>query len=564
LVSTAVGLAAAGVAWAPFVGVARADSAPVLRNVTPVRQGADPLATAQLLYRQGQYFTAARFAFSAAEGDPARVANAYSWVAVSLDLAGLHQAASYFFIRTLQTGHRPAIRRVLARTESLLLRGGGDLLRKYLLRHTAYEDYDPVARGAFLYALAKEELLRGQPRKALEYLRAIGRESALGTHALQLSASAHAILGDDAAALADFALCRERAEGVQRSGAGPSRGEVDPRFEAQLRREAGDLAARCRAGEARTLYQGGKFSEADRAYDSIPKESLVWPEILFEQAWNAFGRQEYNKALGKLVTYRSPALEFVFNPETEVLRAQSYLALCMISDTQRVLSEFDARYLPIGEKLKRFVEARADDLPGFYEAGKRALRGPLFGAGDIERVLNRFVRSPYFQALVAAEEAVTDESAAIELFSRSSLARADGGAGQRQKGFSGFLANVLEWRKKSVRLLGGAFVKNSLLDHHRALIDDFEKMSFIRLEMLSQSKQRLLAPSKLESKERVRGNVWPRRRDDQMRWGFNGEFWADELGDYVFGLESECGKPSDPADGFGVLPSGASAGGFDG
>ena len=30
------------------------------------------------------------------------------------------------------------------------------------------------------------------------------------------------------------------------------------------------------------------------------------------------------------------------------------------------------------------------------------------------------------------------------------------------------------------------------------------------------------------------------RRDYQYFWSFNGEFWNDELGDYVFGLESEC------------------------
>ena len=32
----------------------------------------------------------------------------------------------------------------------------------------------------------------------------------------------------------------------------------------------------------------------------------------------------------------------------------------------------------------------------------------------------------------------------------------------------------------------------------------------------------------------------PSRRDDQYYWSFNGEFWNDELGDYVFGLESQC------------------------
>ena len=30
------------------------------------------------------------------------------------------------------------------------------------------------------------------------------------------------------------------------------------------------------------------------------------------------------------------------------------------------------------------------------------------------------------------------------------------------------------------------------------------------------------------------------RNEKQYFWDFNGEFWADELGDYVFALKSEC------------------------
>ena len=29
-------------------------------------------------------------------------------------------------------------------------------------------------------------------------------------------------------------------------------------------------------------------------------------------------------------------------------------------------------------------------------------------------------------------------------------------------------------------------------------------------------------------------------RKKQYFWNFNGEFWADELGDHVFSLKSEC------------------------
>src|SRR5581483_10567816 len=107
--------------------------------------------------------------------------------------------------------------------------------------------------------------------------------------------------------------------------------------------------------------------DADQTYDKIPKSSIVWPEILFEQAWNAFAKDEFNRSLGKLVSYKSPALSFVFNTEIDVLRAQSYLALCLYDDANQVINEFKDRYAGPGESIKGFVEANNGNLPRFYE-----------------------------------------------------------------------------------------------------------------------------------------------------------------------------------------------------
>jgi hypothetical protein len=485
------------------------------------------LRDAQALYQSGQYFKAARYAFAAQEGDPALEAEGYSWITIALMRAGLPNAASYFFVRTLQTGDKTAVRRVLTQTQDLLVRVGGDLMRKYLIRHTAYEDYDAINRSAYLYALGKDRLLAGDEEKAVGYLNGMSSASPLWPFALQLRGSAHAILGRNDQAIADFRACASKADDyLSASG--------DPVHRRRLRQEADDLEARCRAGEARTLYQMERFADADRAYDRIPKGSLVWPDILFEQAWNAFGRGEYNRTLGKLVSYKSPGLGFVFNTENDVLRAQAFLALCLYADANDAVNEFNAKYTKVGEEVKRFVERNSSNLGAFFEAGKEALAQKLHAANDFNRMANRFVRGPYFQNLVAAERAIAVEAQAVPRFDAMQV----GVAHEPGRGFPGFLEQVLRWRLRTVRLLGGAYVKNSFLDYHAALISDFEKMAFIKLEMLSRAKDKLLRRS--AEGERSRGNIEPSRRDDQYYWGFNGEFWNDELGDYVFGLESEC------------------------
>ena len=81
-----------------------------------------------------------------------------------------------------------------------------------------------------------------------------------------------------------------------------------------------------------------------------------------------------------------------------------------------------------------------------------------------------------------------------------------------------------------------------MVDYHQVLISDLEKMQFMKIDILSRQKARLLAPESALASERKRGNRIPVRRDDQYLWTFNGEFWNDEIGDYVFALESECGK----------------------
>lgn len=482
------------------------------------------LQQAQLEYRARHYWESSRFAFAAAAGGPQVQGEAYALITLNLMKLDLPQAASYFFIRTLQSGQKSAIRKALGETQELLVAVGVDLLKRYLIQHTTFEDYDSLNRSAYLYAIGKDRLLKGQEEKAIGYLNGVSPSSRLWPFVLQLRGAAHAIQGRTDAAVRDFKACAERAD--QYASDSASRKRKNRVLEAE------DLEARCKAGEARTLYQMSQYEEADRAYDEIPKKSFVWPDVLFEQAWAAFGKQEYNKTLGKLVSYKSPSLQFVFNTEVDVLRAQSYLMLCLYDDANDVINEFNTKYTRVGEEVKRLVEANSSNLSVFYDLGKKSLRGPLHTTSQLSRMVNRFVRGPYFQNLARAEnDSISELNELKRIVARSRATR--------EVGLDDFLGVVLQWRVRTVRLLGGAFVKNSLMDYHSVLISDFEKMAFIKLEMLSRAKSKLLA-TKTEDKGRTRGNVEPRRRDDQYRWGFNGEFWMDELGDYVFGLESEC------------------------
>lgn len=490
------------------------------------------LIEAKRLFAQGLYFSAARYAYSASQESPADKADANATITLALVRAGLWNSATYFFIQTIQSGDRAATRRVLTQTETILGRVGPDLLRDFLIRNTKFEDYDVINRSAYLFALGKAAILKDDMNRSLEYLNQVKAGSRFYPFSLELRGTALTIQGRADEAVDDFRDCQKYAPLVVT--------ELDresPRYRSQSN-EAKDLQARCAADEARAWYQGEKFEEAERAYERIPKASRVWPEILFEQAWNAFAKREFNRTLGKLVTYKAPALDFVFNSEVEVLRAQTYLSLCLYDDTQKSIDDFNSRYTDIGREVKRFVESNATKLDSFYQLGIRTLKEGRDTKDPIGRLANRFIRGPYFVDLASQDSTLEKERTAIQSFARMSGANGN-------TGLAAFLTEVLKWRRKTIHQLGGAYVKNSLIDHHSVLVADFEKISFIRLEMLGRAKDKLIRKtmsSKAEDEERTRGVVRPTRKDNQMFWTFNGEFWNDELGDYIFGLESECGK----------------------
>ncbi len=500
-------------------------------SFSAIAQAASSLDEAKRLYQQGQYFSAARYAYASQQDAGTDAGEANAWVTLSLLKSGLYNSATFFFIKTLESGNKKAIQRVLVQTENVLSRVGPDLLREYLVKYTKYEDYDTVNRSAYLFSLGKTAILRDDTNRAIEYLNAVKPESRMFPFALQLRATALAIQGRNNEAIDDFQDC-QKYHMLAINDPNPE----SIRFKNQYQ-EAKDLLARCTAGEARVLYQSERFDDADVTYDRISKNSYVWPDILSEQAWNSYARREFNRSLGKLVTYKSPVLDFVYNSEIDVLRAQSFLSLCLYDDARKSLEEFEMRYADIGREVKRFVEVNANGTEAFYQVGAQALLSKLNTTNPLFRMANRFVRSPYFRNLLAQDKSLEAERQAIASFAR--MSNASGG------GMVGFLSEVLKWRRKTIHQIGGLFVRNSMIDHHSALVADFEKVSFIRLEIISRAKDKLMRKSstaKAEDEERRRGNVLPSRRDNQYYWSFNGEFWNDELGDYVFGLESECGN----------------------
>ncbi len=275
----------------------------------------------------------------------------------------------------------------------------------------------------------------------------------------------------------------------------------------------------CQVGPARSLYAERKYERADFAYLDLNKKSIVWPSVLSEEAWSSYYQGNFNRTLGKLVTYNAPMLRYMINPEHEVLKAMSYMRMCLYNDVNKVVDDFYRNNEKTYRHLSNLLQKKKN--PEYYF---NMLQAYSYEKDQTLRYfLKGIVKEPhitvYFDHLKNAQLEFTK--------ARSESSRLQ----------SALISNI-ENHIADQRKVIGQHVYNKLQRLNFDLKKSFESMSYIRLEILSKKKSTLYQGKEFGGK---RGDIkYLKRNDKQYFWTFNGEFWADELGDYVFALPTEC------------------------
>lgn len=365
------------------------------------------------------------------------------------------------------------------------------------------------------YIVAKKLFRLGKYQEALEALNAsVPRDHPVKPFALNLEGSAYSILQKNENAVEAYKEC------VTRSDRERTRADDDKqKKQYEINRDI------CSAGIARTQFAAKQFDKANSSFLDIPKSSYIWPDILFEEAWNSFYLRDYNRTLGKLVTYKAPIFDFVFNPEIDVLRALTYMELCMWADTTNAVNDFYKKYENQSQGVRDFIAKKGKDYKYYYLLSKSRLTDKVRGNELLNNLLRSIVNDPAFGEMYLAFNKGKDEIESLNKLTNRNLRSA--------------LQNSLKEALLLQRDLIGSYVRKRLLLDMDKLDKAFEGMSYIKLEILALRKNEIY---EFETGGiRTRGDIANlQRTDKQYFWTFNGEFWADELGDYVFSLKSEC------------------------
>ncbi len=368
--------------------------------------------------------------------------------------------------------------------------------------------------GNIRYILAKKLFRKGKGQEALSELSSITAGHSAYPFISHLKATIHSSLNHLKDAEANYRECIRTSE--------VRMGQVKTILQRSQLETNRDY---CIAGIARVQFAHHDYRQAEVSFLDISKDSFVWPEILFEEAWTSYYLKNYNRTLGKLISYKAPVFDFVFKPEVEVLKALTYLKMCLYQDAKKTVDDFYDELLKPSRDLRSHLLTHGKDYRYYYglmsdHEGSKPAPLPI-----IESILRSIRKDAAFLEMKSAITAAIEEYNRLQ--KRSS--------GRMEAAQIRNLKTLMEEYRSTL----GAYVRAGLVSKYAELYSAFEDMSYIKLEVLAQRKEKLYQSDSVGGAKR--GDVkYIERNDKQYFWTFNGEFWADELGDYVFALRSEC------------------------
>lgn len=352
--------------------------------------------------------------------------------------------------------------------------------------------------------LGKRYLEQGKQELAKKYLKKIPLTHKYRAEAMLYMATIELLSGNTKKADKDYFSCEVLADDLQRNE------------ESALSKRYYDIIAdRCSMNRARILFQNDLYEDALKQYENIEKTSFLWPYTLSEKAWAHYKNNDFNRALGTIVTYKAPLLSSYFTPEGELILALSYMGLCQWKDAQTVVNNYYKKFQPISEKILKTMKSSS------FEAIITAIN-----TWELSKL------DPIFRNIA------TQLSKRIKYnLLGSSIKRLEQEISNTKKNQDLDLLKKLKIRLENNR---NQMTKKFIVDYINKIHDLSKQMFNINIEILA-SKREEIYHTKPVANNRSRGEEkFLKVKKNQNFYQFIGEFWADELGDYSFGLESKC------------------------
>jgi hypothetical protein len=392
------------------------------------------------------------------------------------------------------------------------------LLNKIMQRTSIYPFLDlplsaissltPSSSISYLYG-KKLFFLKKDKESLVEFLK-IKRNSSYYPHGLFHVASLYSIAGKMRESYKYIYMCKKSAK----------RQSFLNTPKALALRILENIGDRCENLRLRNLYKESKFKKMAQLSEKVDPQSYAFPVSLFEASWNSFRLEDYNRSVGKTLTFQAPMLEDYFISEVELVKVLSYLKLCDYQEVQRIIKNFnEVVKKDILGVISKFNLKDSKDYPALKIMFRRKLP-PELKDSFITKLIDVLKVKPGMVLLTHFYKKLRKEKKLLKKSERKAYFLA-------VKSFTGFFNN---------------YARLKFVGYSNQVLKISKIFSEISLDLISLQKYQIYdqKAGKLTKAKSQSFLVETNRRTNQYYWDFAGEFWADELGFYIPVLENKC------------------------
>ncbi len=284
---------------------------------------------------------------------------------------------------------------------------------------------------------------------------------------------------------------------------------------------------------ARVHYEQRRYTQAISFYGQIPRSSENWLEALWESSWAFFFMEKFNNTLGNIHTLHSPFFANRFYPESYILQAITYLRLCRYESVKDAMKFFKKRYKSVYGDVKAMLNKYRGDPKGFYKLVYDYKLGRLNKYDKAEQIIKKLSSIDAFKG---ARDTI--RFADRELDQLREYRRWSG------SGLLNSLKGFLKSKKRAAISAAGRLMYKEGTSYYTQLLELSNQTKLIVAEMqlgkLAKLRS-LISVDKGSKKVEFIGGLQKLNINETLEyWPFEGEYWEDELGFYVYNLESLC------------------------
>ncbi|MCB1198433.1 MAG: hypothetical protein KDK51_08660, partial [Deltaproteobacteria bacterium] len=282
----------------------------------------------------------------------------------------------------------------------------------------------------------------------------------------------------------------------------------------------------------RIFYEKRNYPLSVLYYKKIGRETDFYPNAMYEASWALFKLHKFNEALSVLHSLHSPYIQQIIFTKSYLLKAAIFIEMCHYDRAVDTLANVESDFISLANQIDTMAQ-KAQSPREYYPVLKT---DTINEAGEkVYQFRDLFLLSASEKDFLNVHKYITSLQKEQEVLESLQNKRAIA------------IARLIRIREKSLSDKASYMAGKTLLNTRQIIEEYLALKDLLKYEILTASRKIIqkrtlnLAPPIYKKEELIQPEFTDSLRESMIWWEVRGnEYWADEVGYYLYQLPTRC------------------------